>query len=97
MTRFNRFALASVLSILSLSAMAQTSGSSGPAMPPNGQPPAPPPEAIAACSGKTAGAQVQFTVRSGVQITGVCQMIGGVLAARPAGRPAGGPPPASSN
>lgn len=97
MNRFNRFALSSVLSILSLSALAQTSGGSGPAMPPNGQPPAPPPEAIAACSGKSAGTQVQFTNRGGVQITGVCQLIGGVLAARPTGRPAGGPPPAPSN
>ena len=94
MTSFNRFALSGVLSILSLSALAQ---SGAPAKPPGGQPPAPPPEAIAACTGKTAGTQVQFTNRSGVQITGVCQMIGGVLAARPAGRPDGSPPPAPGN
>ncbi|MEP6876831.1 MAG: hypothetical protein ABI887_20920 [Burkholderiales bacterium] len=55
-----------------------------------GSPPGPPPEAIAACNGKTAGTQVTFNGHNGESFTGVCQLINGVLAARPAG---GGPPP----
>jgi hypothetical protein len=55
--------------------------------PPSGNPPGPPPEAIAACSGKTAGDEVTFTLRDGHQVTGKCQLDNGVLAARPAGGP----------
>lgn len=54
--------------------------------------PLPPPEAIAACNGKAVGAQVSFTGRRGDTVTGTCQQIGEVLAARPAGRPQGPPP-----
>jgi hypothetical protein len=58
----------------------------------------PPPEAIAACSGKTAGAAVTFTGRNGKTFSGTCQQDGKVLAARPSGAPAGagreGAPPA---
>ena len=64
---------------------APASGASGP-------PPGPPPEAVAACQGKTAGTQVTFSGRNGESFTGVCQLINGVLAARPAGNN-GGPPP----
>jgi hypothetical protein len=55
--------------------------------PPGGHPPGPPPEAIAACSGKTAGDEVSFTLRDGHQLSGKCQLENGVLAARPAGAP----------
>ncbi|HSV55139.1 MAG TPA: hypothetical protein VLJ57_23645 [Burkholderiaceae bacterium] len=67
--------------LLSATAFAQTA--------PSGPPPAPPPEAIAACAGKAVGAQVSFTGRRGDTVTGTCQLIGDVLAARPTG----GPPP----
>ena len=53
----------------------------------------PPPEAIAACKGKTAGASVSFTDRRGETLTGTCETINGVLAARPANMP---PPPGAS-
>ena len=55
-----------------------------------GKPPAPPPEAIAACNGKAEGATASFTGRGGETITGTCQKIGDVLALRPAGGPPGG-------
>jgi len=57
---------------------------------PGGKPPGPPPEAVAACTGKAVGASVSFTGRRGETVTGICEKIGDVLAARPAG----GPPPA---
>ena len=60
---------------------------------PAGQPPAPPPEAIAACKGKSEGATVNFTGRSGEALSGVCQLAGSVLAARPAGGVGAGRPP----
>ena len=63
---------------------------------PPGKPPGPPPEAVAACKGKAEGTQVSFSARGGETLTGVCQKIGDVLAARPLGGPpgAGGKPPA---
>ncbi len=63
-----------------------------PGPPPGGEPPAPPPEAVAACNGKAEGDTVSFTGRRGETVTGTCQRIGSVLAARPAG----GPPPRPS-
>lgn len=51
--------------------------------PPSGGPPGPPPEAISACSGKSAGDTVTFSLRDGKQVTGRCQLDNGVLAARP--------------
>lgn len=61
--------------------------------PPGGAPHGPPPEAIAACQGKTAGAQASFTGRDGRTFTGICTQIGHVLAIAP---PSGLPPGASS-
>lgn len=62
--------------------------------PPTGsQPPGPPPEAVTACSGKTEGDVVSFTLRDGHQVSGTCQLTNGVLAARPTGGPGGNPPP----
>lgn len=55
--------------------------------PPSGSPPGPPPEAIAACSGKAAGDEVSFTLRDGHQLSGKCALENGVLAARPTGTP----------
>jgi hypothetical protein len=50
---------------------------------------------VAACKGKTEGTQVSFTGRGGETLTGVCQKMGDVLAARPlGGPPGGGKPPA---
>jgi hypothetical protein len=63
-----------------------------PAPPADGQPPSPPPEAIAACQGKSAGDQVSFTGRRGETLQGVCELRNGVLAARPSRRPDGQPP-----
>lgn len=55
------------------------------------RPKGPPPEAVAACKGKTAGATVTLTMRDGKTMTGVCEQQGAVLAARPQGM--GGKPP----
>jgi hypothetical protein len=85
------FALALFCGLLPVASMAATTAASGAGVPPGGTPPGPPPEAIAACTGKTAGTQVSFVGRGGETLTGVCQLINGVLAARPVGGP---PPPA---
>ena len=63
------------------------------------EPPAPPPEAYAACKGKTEGASVTLTMPDGKSLAGTCRTMGGTLVAMPAGGPggpggAGGPPPA---
>lgn len=50
----------------------------------------PPPEAIAACKGKTEGTSVQFTTPRGDTFKGVCKKFEGVLAAMPE---MGAPPP----
>jgi len=72
-------------------AQISAAGSNAASAPPpgGGHPPGPPPEAIAACQGKTEGTQVSFKLRNGETLTGVCQKLGNVLAARPLG----GPPP----
>jgi len=43
----------------------------------------PPPEAIAACQGKSEGTAVQFTTPRGDTLKGVCKQFEGVLAAMP--------------
>lgn len=43
----------------------------------------PPPEAIAACKGKSEGTSVQFTTPRGDTFTGVCKLFEGVLTAMP--------------
>ncbi|WAC72246.1 hypothetical protein OU995_22205 [Roseateles sp. SL47] len=55
------------------------------------RPKGPPPEAVAACKGKSAGATVTITLRDGKSVGAVCEQIGNVLAARPQGM--GGRPP----
>jgi ABC-type Na+ efflux pump permease subunit len=86
---FLTFAMALLFSMMSESKAANAP--TAPASGASGPPPGPPPEAVAACQGKTAGTQVTFSGRNGESFTGVCQLINGVLAARPAGN--GGPPP----
>lgn len=82
---FGRLSLAAALATAACLARAQ------PAQPPNGAPPGPPQQAIAACNGQAEGATVSFSGPRGESFTGICQKTpDGVLAARPAG----GPPPA---
>jgi hypothetical protein len=79
---------------LGLAIAANAAESAGPprsgASAPGGAPPGPPPEAVAACKGKTEGTTVSFTGRAGETFSGTCQNVGGVLAARPAGGGSGG-------
>jgi hypothetical protein len=90
---FLSFAMALLSGLMPPASRAATTPAAPPASGAGGPPPGPPPEAIAACKGKTAGAQVTFSGRNGESFTGVCQLTNGVLAARPAGGNAGGPPP----
>jgi hypothetical protein len=55
----------------------------------------PPPEAIAACKGKSEGTTVQFTTPRGKTLKGVCKVINGTLTAVPEGgmRGSQGKPP----
>ncbi len=68
---------------------------------PQGRPPmGPPPEAIAACKGKSEGTSVQFTTPRGDTLTGVCKLINSTLAAVPEGGmrgPQGKPPDNAGN
>jgi hypothetical protein len=75
---------------------------SGGASGPGARPMGPPPEAIAACKGKTVGATASFTGRNGETMSGTCQLApgsGSVLAVRPDRMPGqgsgsqGGQPP----
>lgn len=75
-------AVATVMALATLpsaAADAPPGGASGP----GGRPPGPPPEAVAACQGKTEGAQVSFTLRDGKTLQGVCRSRNGTLAAAP--------------
>jgi len=87
-----RLALAALLAAASAApALAQPQGRQGP--------PTPPPEAYAACKGKTEGASVTLTLPDGKSLAGTCRTMDGTLVAMPAGGPggpgsAGGPPPA---
>lgn len=94
-TTLLRAGAAGLLTFAAACAFAQGAPSGPPqGQPPGGKPHGPPPEAIAACNGKSAGATVSFTGRRGDTITGTCEKIGDVLAARPAGGPPkGGQPP----
>ncbi|WPB57537.1 hypothetical protein [Xylophilus sp. GOD-11R] len=70
---------------MSLSLAWAASAASAQGTRPDGAPPGPPPKAVAACNGKAAGATVSFQGHRGETVTGVCEQIGAVLAARPAG------------
>jgi hypothetical protein len=51
--------------------------------------PGPPPEAYAACTGKTPGSPAQFTDRNGETVSGVCESRGERLVLRPDRPPMG--------
>ena len=85
--------IASALSVTLISLAMAAQAADPPAPPASGVPPSPPPEAIAACKGKTEGATVSFTGRGGETLTGTCKTTNGVLAARPTGGPGQRPPP----
>ncbi|SDZ82980.1 hypothetical protein SAMN05660420_00515 [Desulfuromusa kysingii] len=57
-----------------------------------GRPQGPPPEAIAACEGKSVGDSVTFTGREGESIKSTCQEVDGQIVAVPEDMPKGGPP-----
>ena len=50
----------------------------------------PPPEAIAACKGKSEGTFMQFKTSRGDTLKGICRRVDGVMTAMP---PSGAPPP----
>ena len=76
--------------IASPGALAQSESESGPPHDHAGNGPhGPPPEAIAACNGKTAGTVASFTGRDGQTISGPCTQMGDVLAVPPPQRKAG--------
>ncbi|BCR06310.1 hypothetical protein DESUT3_33790 [Desulfuromonas versatilis] len=54
-----------------------------------GRPKGPPPEAIAACEGKSAGDSVEFTGRRGDTLKATCQEVEGQLVAVPDNAPQG--------
>lgn len=54
------------------------------------RPKGPPPEAIEACAGKSAGTSVVFTDRRGESLEAVCREKNGLLAAVPNKKPKGG-------
>jgi hypothetical protein len=107
LNRTNRRLAAAAATLLLALPLASFAADQAPAQ--GGKPPAPPPEAIAACNGKAEGVTASFAGRGGETITGTCQKIGDVLALRPAGGPPGngqnsgqnsgqgGKPPAKKN
>jgi hypothetical protein len=88
MRTLNRTLAAAAATLLLALPLAGTAADPAPSQ--GGKPPAPPPEAIAACNGKAEGATASFAGRNGETISGTCQKIGDVLALRPAGGPPGG-------
>ena len=56
------------------------------------RPQGPPPEAIEACDGKSAGDSVTFTGRQGESLSATCEEIDGQLAAVPEGMKGGNRP-----
>jgi hypothetical protein len=72
-----------VLSILALSSLCATSAFGQGKPPKQDHPQGPPPEAFAACEGKKAGDQAEFTGRQGESVTGVCEEKNGRLVLRP--------------
>jgi len=61
--------------------VAQSEETNAPPKPQGGM--KPPPEAIAACKGKSEGVSVQFTTPRGDKLKGVCKQFEGVLTAMP--------------
>ncbi|MGJ7496026.1 hypothetical protein ACSFA8_13190 [Variovorax sp. RT4R15] len=83
------------LALVGLTLMGSAHAVNGTRLHDDSGPPPPPPEAVAACKGKTEGAQVSFTGRGGATFQGECRKLGDTLTARPSGAPPGGgtPPP----
>ena len=77
------FLLTCLLPLAVLNAAASGGDGAPPPRPGASAPNGPPPEAIAACAGKTQGASVTFTGRRGETFNGVCRLIDGVLVAAP--------------
>jgi hypothetical protein len=80
----NRFIIRIMLIILLFTGSiwaAQAKELSGPPQPQGGM--KPPPEAIAACKGKSEGTFVQFTTSRGDTLKGVCKQVDGVMVATP--------------
>ena len=78
-------------------AFAQSGASAPDGGPPNGHPHGPPPEAIAACKGKSVGTVASFTDRGGRTVSGPCTQMGDIVAVPPPQHRQGdkdGPPPA---
>jgi len=67
---------------------ASAGGESGPGEQPGGR--TPPREAVEACTGKSAGAEVEITTPRGDTLKAVCRQLGGQLVAVPEGGPPGG-------
>lgn len=79
---------------LTLAAGAAWLLATAPASAQDAPPPGPPPEAIAACSGKAEGDAVTVTLPDGKSLAATCRtMRDGQLAARPDHPPGGHPPP----
>lgn len=92
--------LAMLVAVVSFEVRASSSSSSASSAqlsaPSRGErPPGPPPEAMAACQGKSEGSKVTFKARNGESMEGVCRMLDGKLAAVPTNPPPPGdrPPP----
>ncbi len=88
-----------LLSYIAMAVLATAAAAAAPAFSqPRDQnaPPAPPPEAYAACKDKTEGASVTLTMPDGKSFAGTCRTMDGSLVAMPAGGPggAGSQPPA---
>jgi hypothetical protein len=77
------FALTCLIALMALHAAAANGDAPPPPRSSASGPVGPPPEAIAACVGKSEGTSVSFTGRHGETFNGVCRLIGGVLAATP--------------
>jgi hypothetical protein len=94
-TRTGWFAAATALLVATPFAAGAQSQPQG-APPSGGAPHGPPPEAIAACTGKAVGVVASFTDRRGRTVSGPCTQMGDVVAVPRPARPQGdkdGPPP----
>jgi hypothetical protein len=80
----NKFLIGTMLIIFLLAGSAFTAQAEGMNSPPGTEGRMkPPPEAIAACKGKSEGTTVKFTTPRGDTLKGVCKEFEGVLAAMP--------------
>lgn len=92
MNRQGLYAVAAVIALSGLFPLSLWAGDQS--MGRGGRPPGPPPEAVAACKGKTEGTAVEFTLRDGKTVKGICRTFNGQMAAAPDNMP---PPPGSGS